>query len=134
MGYGQVNVGGNVSKTNIVTLFNNDSPQKHQSTASSIALQTTATTTVYYALFGYTFGAGFQYNVTLQGSNDNVTWTDIYKLSATSTKECRSHQGSTSGYTYYRLTSSCSGDEYGPRTNVSGVVSTSELNLIKGNN
>ena len=134
MGYGQVNVGGNVSKNNTVTLFNNDSNSKQQSTASTIALQTTTTTTVYYALFGYTFGSGFQYNITLQGSNDNVSWTDIYKLSDNSAHECRSHQGSTSGYQYYRLTSSCAGDNYSPRTNVSGVVSTSELNLIKGNN
>ncbi len=134
MGYGQVNVGGSVSKTNIVTLFNNDSPSKHQSTASSIALQTTATATVYYALFLYTFGAGYQSNITIQGSNDNVSWTDIYKLSATSTRECKSHQGTTSGYTYYRLNSSSSGDDYGPRNNESGVISTSELNLTKGNN
>ena len=134
MGYGQVNVGGNGSKANIVTLFNNDSPSKHQSTASSTALQTTATATVYYALYLYTFGAGYQSNITVQGSNDNASWTDIYKLSATSTRECKSHQGTTSGYTYYRLNSSCSGDDYGPRGNVSGVISTSELNLTKGNN
>ena len=134
MGYGQVNVGGTqVSKANIVSLFNNDSPSKRQSQVHSEALRTTATTTVYYALFTYSEkGGSFDDTIKIQGSNDNISWTDIKTINNTG-RNCRTYQSTTNGYVYYRVYSSCGGDNYGPRDCNCGIISTSELHLTQGN-
>lgn len=133
MGYGQVNVGGRISQNNIVSLFNNDSSAKQFSTATSDSLQTTATTNVNYGLFTYTFGGGdYDNTIKIQGSNDNLKWTDIKSIRLSSHK-AETFKGVTKGYTYYRLYSRCTGDDYSPRSINSGIISTSPINLTIGN-
>lgn len=132
MGYGQVNVGGSSSKVNLVSLFNNDSRAKHISVATSESLQTTATTNVNYGLFTYTFSDVYDNTIKLQGSNDNLEWTDIKSIRLSSHK-AETITGTTNGYTYYRIYSRCAGDDYSPRSTNSGIISTSPINLTIGN-
>lgn len=125
MGYGQVNVGS--SKTEqVISLINFDLPSNTNSVKSSNSIRVNTTNTIHYNLFAHSFGTSFPCSITLQGSNDNNTWTDINNISSSGNTPVTLNS-STSGYSYYRLTSICKGDTYSNRTQCFGCLSTSEI-------
>lgn len=124
MGYGQVNVG-SAKSSQVISLINYDDTINTNSVKSSNSIRVNTTSTIYYDLFAHSFGGGFNSSITVQGSNDNTTWNDIKTLNG-DTKSSKA-TGNTSGYSYYRLTSRCTGDTYTSRSQATGCLSTSEI-------
>lgn len=125
MGYGQVNVGSGKTEQ-VISLINFDLPGNTNSVKSSNSIRVNTTNTIYYNLFAHSFGKEYPCSITVQGSNDNSNWTDINTLSQNNNTPVTLNN-TTSGYSYYRLKSSCQGDSYSNRTQCSGCLSTSEI-------
>ena len=124
MGYGQVNVG-STKTSQVISLINYDDTNNTNSVKSSNSIRVNPASTIYYDLFAHSFGGGYSSSITVQGSNDNATWNNIKTLNG-DVKSSKA-TGTTSGYSYYRITSRCTGDTYTSRSQATGCLSTSEL-------